>query len=59
MVGTVDTDVIILFVTFMFHLMSINYNVESFCDFGTSIHRKLIMINPMFRDLTENGRMFD
>ena len=54
MVWTVDTDFIFLLLVFMPHIMTINNNIELFCDFGTDKHRKVIMVNPLLRDLTED-----
>ena len=54
MVRTVDTDFIFLLLVFMPHFMTINNNIELFCDFGTDKHRKVIMVNPLLRDLIED-----
>ena len=53
MVRTVDSDVIILLLAFMPQFISINKNVDLFCDFGTGESRKMIIINPLFEYLGE------
>ena len=53
MVRTVNSDVIILLLAFMPQFISINKNVDLFCDFGTGESRKMIIINPLFEYLGE------
>ena len=51
---TVDTDVIVILLTFMPQFLELNENVCIWIDFGTGDHRRLISINDSYDELGDS-----